>query len=211
MPLPPRPFHILNDVAVRWSVLPIDVAAWATDGSLALAAAVPPIRTASSQMLSGIMEIAGSDVIPLFRLNGARFDSVAIKRLRAQGETEWQWIAEPAEGIAITAPEVLVTRAEVERFEREHELYSGPASRDMKGAHSERGRSAGPGAPPRYDWDRFFVAIARRIHDHGIPSSQGELVREMLDWFQARQVEPIPDESTVRRKVAMVWRELSRS
>lgn len=189
----------------------MDLVAWATQGLLALSAALPPLRTVSSRMLSDIVEIAGSDVMPLFRLNGARFESVAIKRLRAQGETEWQWIAEPAEGITITAPEVLVTRAEVERFEREYELYSGPASRDMKGAHSERGRSAGPGAPPRYDWDRFFVAIARRIHDHGIPSSQGELVREMLDWFQARQVEPIPDESTVRRKVAMVWRELSRS
>jgi hypothetical protein len=200
----------LNDIAVRWSILPMDLVAWATQGLLRLSAALPPIRTVSSRTLSDIVEIAGSDVIPLFRLNGARLDSVAITRLRAQRETEWEWIAEPAEGITITATEVLVTRVEVERFEREHELYGGPASRDMKGAHLERSRGAGPGAPPRYDWDRFFVAIARRIHDQGIPSSQGELVREMLDWFQEKDGNQAPDESTVRRKVAMVWRELNR-
>jgi hypothetical protein len=65
--------------------------------------------------------------------------------------------------------------------------------------------------PPRYDWDTFFVAIARRIYDNGLPKTQGELVREMLDWFQARHEDHTPDESTVRRKVAMVWRELKRA
>lgn len=65
-------------------------------------------------------------------------------------------------------------------------------------------------APPGYDWDTFFVPIMRRIYDHGIPSTQGELVREMLDCFLARHEEQAPDESTVRRKVALVWRELKR-
>jgi hypothetical protein len=30
------------------------------------------------------------------------------------------------------------------------------------------------------------VAITRRVYDQGLPSNQNELVREMLDWFQAR-------------------------
>src|SRR5262245_1732670 len=59
--------------------------------------------------------------------------------------------------------------------------------------------------------DTFFVAIARRIYDNGLPKTQGELVREKLDWFQARQHDHTPDASTVRRKVAMVWRELKRA
>jgi hypothetical protein len=58
--------------------------------------------------------------------------------------------------------------------------------------------------------DTFFVAIMRRIYDHGLPSTQGELVREMLDWFMAQHEKQAPDESTVRRKVALVWRELKR-
>jgi hypothetical protein len=32
----------------------------------------------------------------------------------------------------------------------------------------------------------------------------------MLDWFMARPEEHAPDESTVRRKVALVWREMKR-
>ncbi len=63
----------------------------------------------------------------------------------------------------------------------------------------------------RYDWDTFFGALARRIHDNGVPATQAELVREMLDWFQARHEEHPPDESTVRRKVAVVWREINRA
>ena len=47
-------------------------------------------------------------------------------------------------------------------------------------------------------------------HDQKIPANQNELVREMLDWFQAEDADKAPDESAVRRKVAMVWRELNR-
>jgi hypothetical protein len=66
------------------------------------------------------------------------------------------------------------------------------------------------GAPARYEWDAFYAAIARRVHEHGIPETQAELIREMLDWFEQRGNEQAPDESTVRRKVAVVWRELTR-
>ena len=149
MPLPPRPFHILNDVAVRWSVLPIDVVAWATDGLLVLSAALPPITTASSRMLSDIVEIAGTDVLPLFRPDGARFESVSIRRVRSQGETEWQWIAKPPKGITITAPEVLIRRAEVERFEQQHDLCGSLAPRAVRQSNqTDRLRAASPGAPP---------------------------------------------------------------
>ena len=205
MPLPPRPFDILNDVAVRWSVLPIDVVAWATDGLLALSAALPPIRTASSRMISDIVEIAASDVLPLFRLDGARLQSVCIRRVRAQGETEWLWITESADGIEMTASEVLIRRAEVERFEQQHDLSGSPAPRAMKlPDQTERLRAASPGAPPRYDWNAFAGAVARRVHDEGMPASQGELIRDMLDWFGAT-FDTVPDESTVRRRVQALW------
>lgn len=210
MPLPPRPFHILNDVAVRWSVLPIEIASWATDGLLALSAALPPITVASSRMISDILEIAGSDVLPLFRPDGARMESVSIRRVRSLGETEWQWIAKPPKGITITAPEVLVTRAEVERFERQHDLWTSPAPREIKPTERpERHRAVSPGAPPQYDWNAFTGAVARRVHDEGMPASQGELIRDMLDWFGAT-FGSVPDESTVRRRVQGLWPVLTR-
>jgi hypothetical protein len=40
--------------------------------------------------------------------------------------------------------------------------------------------------------------------------TQGELVREMLDWFMARPEECALDESPVARKVALVWYEMKR-
>ena len=205
MPLPPRPFHVLNDVAVRWSAMPIDIVGWAMGGLLAVSAALPPIRTASSRVLSDVLEIAGSDVIPLFRPDGARLESVAIRRIRSQGEMDWQWIAEPPEGITISAPEVLVTRAEIEGFERRHDLCGGPVPREMKQVdRPEHRRVASPGAPPRYDWNAFAGAVARRVHDEGMPASQGELIRDMLDWF-GTTFGAVPDESTVRRRVQALW------
>jgi hypothetical protein len=66
------------------------------------------------------------------------------------------------------------------------------------GIRPGRRRAAGPGAPPGYDWDMFFVPIMRRIYDHGLPSTQGELLREMLDWFLARHGEQAPDEKKGR-------------
>lgn len=79
---------------------------------------------------------------------------------------------------------------------------------------SEKGSKAcatafgGPGVPPRYDRDGFYGALTRRIQDHRIPATQAELVREMLDWFGQRTGIDAPDESTVRRKITTVWREL---
>jgi hypothetical protein len=64
--------------------------------------------------------------------------------------------------------------------------------------------------PPKYDWDSFYAALTRRIHEHGVPETQAELVREMLTWFERRVNDAAPDESTVRRKVAVVWREMKR-
>ena len=56
-----------------------------------------------------------------------------------------------------------------------------------------------------------IAGVERDGYAHGLPSTQNELVREMLDWFQTRPEQNTPDESTVRRKVALVWRELNRA
>jgi len=207
MPLPPRPFHSLSDIAIRWGVMPIDIVGWAADGLLALSIAVLPTKTASSRILCDLVEIAAIDVLPLFRPNGARSENVTIQRARAKGEADWEWLGEPTGGIVITSPDVLITRAEIEHFERAHGLQTGGDGQEMQVL---RRRLPGPGAPPRYNWDMFFAALTRRIFVQGLPPTQAELVREMLDWFQAEGGDQTPDESTVRRKVATIWRELNR-
>lgn len=125
------------------------------------------------------------------------------------GDRELHWIAEPADGVVIVAADVLVRRAEVERFEQEHGFSNRVLAPANSAATAARPRG-GPGVPPRHDWDAFYAALTRRIHEHGVPATQAELVRDMLTWFEGRDVEHAPDESTIRRKITPIWRELSR-
>jgi hypothetical protein len=208
MSLPPRSFYSLTDVAIRWSVTPFDVIGWSTDGLLALSVALPPVKTGPSETLSGVADIEAPHVLPLFRRDCASSPTIAIRRVKAS-DGDLRWITEPADGVAITAADVLVRRAEVERFERQYGFFNGLHVPDAGGDPTPR-RQGGPGVPPRHDWDAFYAALTRRIHDHGVPATQAELVRDMLAWFEARDVEHAPDESTIRRKITPVWRELSR-
>jgi len=41
-----------------------------------------------------------------------------------------------------------------------------------------------------------------------VPKRQSELVNAMTEWFHARDADTVPDERTIRRKVAAVWRRL---
>jgi hypothetical protein len=106
---------------------------------------------------------------------------------------------------------VIIMRKEFERCERAWGLFDAGASEGGAKAASLQKRPGGPGAPPKHDWDAFAGAIARRVHDYGMPVSQGELVRDMMDWFAGREDFPPPDERTVRRKVSAIWKELASS
>jgi hypothetical protein len=202
MLLPPRPFHPVTELSYRWSAAPADIVAWAIDGALALSAVVPSTETAEGHTVWGLVEIAGADVLGLFRRESAS-TSVTLRRFKGPSAREnWETIPSSAAGIEITAGDVLVAKAELERFEQAHQL--GPAS----GTGKSR-RPPGPGAPPKYEWDAFYGALARRVHDRGIPASLSELVRDMQDWFDAKGVDPAPDASTVRRRAQVIWRELT--
>lgn len=180
---------------------------WSMDGLLAPSVVLPPVKSGPSETLSGLADDEAALLLPLFRRDGAASPAVAIRRVKA-GE-EFRWIVDPAEGVAITAEDVLVRRGEVERFERQCDFFNGPHVPEIEAASARR--RSGPGVPPRHDWDAFYAALARRIHEHGVPATQAELVREMVAWFEAGDVEYAPDESTIRRKIAPVWRELTRA
>jgi hypothetical protein len=203
--LPPRAFYSLTEAAARWSVTPFDVIGWATDGLLALSIALPPVKTGPDETLSGLVDIEAPHALPLFRRDGAPSPTVAIRRVKAN-ENDFRWISDPADGVVIIAADVLVRRAEVDRFEGAHF-----PPLEERGWRPAPGWRPGPGVPPRHDWDSFYAALARRIHEHGIPQTQAELVREMRDWFEQREDEHAPDESTIARKVRIVWQELCRA
>ncbi len=50
-----------------------------------------------------------------------------------------------------------------------------------------------------------------RIHDHGFPPTQAELVAEMQEWF-ADQTDgkKMPDSRSIRRRITPIWRALRR-
>ncbi len=208
MPAPPRSFLTVTDTAIRWQVPALDIAGWAIDGEIALSAVLPTVETADKQIASGIVEIDGADVVTLFRRDGASRKPALVRRFRRSKKTEWEWIARPTDGVAVTAADVIILRKEFERCERAWGLFDAVVADNAAKGSSPAKRQAGPGAPPKHDWDAFAGAIARRVHDHGIPTSQGELVRDMMNWFAIGKKEQLPDERTVRRKVAAIWHAL---
>jgi len=50
-----------------------------------------------------------------------------------------------------------------------------------------------------------------RIFDHGLPSSQNELVAEMQEWFANHSGgKKMPDGRSIRRRITPIWRALKR-
>lgn len=208
MPAPPRSFLTVTDTAIRWQVPALDIAGWAIDGEIALSTVLPTVETADKQIASGIVEIDGADVVALFRRDGASRKPALVRRFR-RSKSEWEWIARPTDGVAVAASDVIILRKEFERCERAWGLFDASGADSGTKVSNQAKRPAGPGAPPKHDWDAFAGAIARRVHDHGMPVSQGELVRDMMDWFAGRADFPPPDERTVRRKVSAIWKEMT--
>lgn len=201
MPFPPKPFHSIGEVASRWQIDPFVIVGWAIEGRLALSAAMPEVETTEGRRAAGLLCVAGEDVFALF--DGEAI--VRVRRFRIDPRAAWETIASPPDGVAIRAAGVVVARTEAERFERAHRLFQG----FTQPSAPETPSASRVGAPARYDWDAFGVALARRVFDHGMPESQGELVRDMIEWF-ATSHGVTPDESTVRRRVQAAWRELTR-
>ncbi len=194
MALPPSYLFTVLEVAVRWECTQAQVIGWAIVGELDLVAGLPVVRF-GEETTSGLMSVAGTEVRPLFRPFGEAAGEVYLRQARPPGSDEWRYITEPADGVRMTAPDIMITSAELERFETAHGIG--------------RGRTSGPGAPARYDWDRFYVALIRRLFNDGMPATLRDLVREMQEWFIANSAAgDAPDESTIRRRIQAVWREL---
>lgn len=43
--------------------------------------------------------------------------------------------------------------------------------------------AGGAGSSSPYDWEGMLQALALRLHEYGLPASQGALVAEMQEWF----------------------------
>jgi hypothetical protein len=209
MPLPPKLFYPICEIASRWSVSPIDIVGWAIDGRITLSAALPLVEAKRGRPVDGLVEISGQEVFDLFDAGTNKKSTVRVQRFRRRPGARWEKIVTPADGVPLKPSGVIIARTEAERFEREHGIFGHHAAEnDQPPAKACEGPIGQSGAPARYNWNAFAGAVARRVHDEGMPASQGELVRDMLEWFAASG--RVPDESTVRRRVQALWPVLTR-
>ena len=90
----------------------------------------------------------------------------------------------------------MITAREIDRFEEANGIG--------------RASNAGPGAPGRYDWEGFHMALFKRIYSEKFLLQQRDLVVEMQEWFIADSDDgEAPDESTIRRRIKAIWQELN--
>lgn len=194
MGFPPRDFYSVVDLAARWDCTHLQILDWALAEKLELRIALADVEFEDGTEASWAV-IAPASVRPLFRSYGDAERHVFIRRARPPSCSKALKIIDPAEGVKVLASDVLVTAAEIERFEDENNLV--------------RRVVVGPGAPTRHSWERFYVEMCCRIFHDGLPDTQTELVEVMQDWIMD---DPnwgeAPDPSTIRKKVKVVWQRL---
>lgn len=194
MAFPPKYFYTVLEAAGRWDCSAAQVVEWAIADEIDLVATIAPVLIGEEE-IGGLMSVAGSEIRPLFRAVGMPAKKVHVRYLKPQGSKDWRLITSPAKGVKLTAGDIMITASEIERFEAAHGI--------------SRRANVGPGAPSRYNWDGFYIALLKRVFTHGLPPRQKDLIDEMQEWFiQTSDNGDAPDESTIRRRIRAVWQEL---
>lgn len=144
---------------------------------------------------AGYVAISPADILPMFRRCGSGPRTCTLRRVRPLEAGEWVYITDPREGLVVEVADLLIRACEVHRFEGECDR-NGPSG-------------PGGGTSGRHDWDGMYLALIRRLHDHGVPVTQAAWIAEMQDWFARHSRSgDIPDERSIRRRVNPVWRML---
>ena len=192
MAFPARGLFTVLEVSVRWTCTQTQIVDWAISEEIDLVAGFGHVRFGDESAV-GMLSVLGTEVRPLFRPFGEAAKKVYVKQARPPKAPGWLTITVPAKGVRFTAADIMITVDEIDRFELIHDI--------------NRARGAGPGAPGKYDWEGFYVAVVKRVHDHGLPITQTALIVEMQEWFIANSEHgAAPDESTIRQRVRIIWR-----
>jgi hypothetical protein len=195
MRLPQREYYTVHEVATRWGCTIADIAGWSSKGRLDIVTGIPPV-TCGGDIIAGEVVVSAFDILPMFRRCGTGPQSAFVRRVRANGSTDWSLITEPAVGVEVSIADLLITGQQVQKFEDDHELM--------------RRIAGGSGSTSPYDWDGMTSALIVRIHEKGLPASQSELIEDMQAWFAEQSADgQFPDERSIRRRISSVWKTLS--
>ncbi len=197
MKLPQREFFTVHEVAARWGCTIADIAGWSATGNIDIVTGIPP-ASCGERIVAGEVIVSAFDILPMFRRCGTGPQYSRVRRVRARGETEWLLISDPVDGMEVSVADLLIAGQQVQRFEEKNQLFPRV--------------SGGSGSVSPYDWEGMLQALTLRIHEKGLPASQGELVAEMQEWFVAQsEGGEVPDERSIRRRITPVWRGITRA
>ncbi len=189
MPLPQRAFYTVQEAALRWDCTLGGLAGWAATGRLEIVTAIPPVIQ-GGHVHAGFVFVAVADIMGLF-CGGS--EVATLRRFRPVETEDWVLIENPADFVQIGISSLMIAAEEMQRFEATNGLM----------------RRVNSGAPSRHDWEGVLAYLIRRVHVEGVPATQGEWIAIAQDWFaQNSEGGEIPDESTIRRKLGPIWKEL---
>lgn len=192
MPLPTTAFYSIYELSARWRCAAADVAGWAATGQLKAMIGTEPVQY-GEDLHGGLVEVSMAELMPLFRRFGPSKEACRLRRILPAGASIWVRVTDPAEGILVSATDLMFLAGSVHAFEEERELFHRPAQ--------------GVGATPRYDWEAMTIWLFKRLNEQGFPASQAALIAEVEDWFVAQsRTGDVPEESTIRKRLAPIWR-----
>ncbi|WP_050525675.1 hypothetical protein [Pseudorhodobacter aquimaris] len=196
MALPPRVFFTLHEASARWGCNIADIAGWAHTGRFQILTGISAVRC-GEEIIAGMVVLSPMELLPLFRRCGTGPSEGVMRRIQPLGRQDWLLITDSAGGIPVGLADMMIPAEEVHAFEEENDMVRRVAS--------------GPGAATSYDWEGMMVALILRIHDHGFPPTQAELVAEMQEWF-ADQTDgkKMPDSRSIRRRITPIWKAVRR-
>ena len=194
MPLPPVAFYSIYEISARWGCPAADVAGWAAAGHLQVLAGIPPVNC-GDEIIAGLVGVPIAELMPMFRRYGPSDEHCRLKRVKRPGSTTWLKVTDPADGLPIRSSDLLLASGPLQQFEEERDLLRRPATNI--------------GANPRYDWDAMYAWLTSSLFEKGVPETQTALVAQVQDWFvQNSRSGEVPDESTIRKRLAPLWRKL---
>jgi len=133
MPLPEKEYFALEEIEERWNIRRVDTVYYAENGLIEIAMRVVGVVIETGliesepdgrwfrlpedhRRFSGLLTLRACDLAILLRR-----DSMTIHSFRV-GEERYGDIAEPEDGVEVHARDLIVTRAERDRFEKTHAL-----------------------------------------------------------------------------------------
>jgi hypothetical protein len=165
-------------------------------GTLKIVTGIPPVHC-GEQRVAGLVNIAPTDILPMFRRCGTGPQEAHLLRIQPVEAEGWLYITSPGDGVLVSIGDMMILGHDVHKFEVTNDLFGRVAD------------GAGLGGGGDYDWAGMNVEITRRVFEEGLPKSQGEWIRELQDWFSTQSEDgSFPDEKSIRLRLAPILRAL---